>query len=436
MAKYRIYPIKSNTLIENTQINTGQNEVMELWYGRSGATRHLVQFDYSDYMTKYNQGLVPHITAATTTFVMYNVPEILEGSGNWGAVHASSVDIEVKVVQQSWDEGIGRDFIGLNKVSGFSNWYSATTTSNWAAPGGDFLYTAFSGHIDNSYDNFTGSVSSEIALWETFTGQNYGLAVVYSDAIEALTGATKSILKFHTEDTKTWKLPYIEIDWDNQITDQRDEIVPGTTKRLYLYTETNNVLTNANSVSSATVTVSGSSATTITTINNPMPGIYYVEYPCWSGYSSGETFEDVWSVQYEDGTAFVDVSQSGTLVSAQSLWDNSAFDSIDRDYTLSIPRMKREYNRDSYIFIGVNLMRKYTSTPIISKTLEYRLTLVDGNNRETIINWEGVSYTQNSNFILLDTSWLLRNMKYELTFRHTIDGSIMYFEDERQFKVI
>ena len=46
MGKYRIYPSKSNSIIEGKRINTGENEVMELWYGSSGIARHLVKVDF------------------------------------------------------------------------------------------------------------------------------------------------------------------------------------------------------------------------------------------------------------------------------------------------------------------------------------------------------------------------------------------------------
>ena len=435
MAKYRIYPNKSNTLIEdNPQINTGLNEVMELWYGKSGTTRHLIKFDYSDYMLKYDEGVVPHISAATTTFFMYNLPTILEDT-DAEAVHASSVDLVVKVVQQDWDEGTGRDFIGLNTISGYSNWYSATTANAWASPGGDFLYSAFTAHVDKTYDNFTGSVVNEVALWETFTGQNNGLAVMYTDAFESLTGASKSILKFFTKNTKTWKLPFIEIEWDNQVTDQRDEIIPGTTKRLYLYTEKNNTLTNAYNISGVTVTI-GTGSTVITDILNPMVGIYYVDYSCGSDEETGSTFTDVWSVQYESGSTYVDVSNSGTVASVSSEWDNSSFTTIDRKYSLSLPRIQREYFQGENLYLGVNMYRNYTSTLIVSKNMEYCLNIVDGNNRESIIFWDGVSYTQDRNFINIDTSWLLKGITYELVFRDTIDGSTFYFDETKKFKVI
>ena len=70
MGKFRIYSDKGNTLIENSQINTGKNEVAELWYGNDGIARYFVHFDFSDYNAKYLLNEVPHITATTATLNM------------------------------------------------------------------------------------------------------------------------------------------------------------------------------------------------------------------------------------------------------------------------------------------------------------------------------------------------------------------------------
>ena len=79
MGKYRIYPSKSNTLIEDSpNVNTGENEVMELWYGTSGLTRYLLQFDFDAYNASYALGYVPHATASTWTFHLENCYPIYE----------------------------------------------------------------------------------------------------------------------------------------------------------------------------------------------------------------------------------------------------------------------------------------------------------------------------------------------------------------------
>lgn len=438
MGKYRIYPTKSNTLIEGSRINTSNNEVMELWYGNEGLTRHIVRFTFDDYNREYLAGRVPHISAATAVFHMNNCYPIFEKDPYTSASSPTAADIEVKVVQQFWDVGSGYDFYGLDVVRDESNWYSATTTTPWAISGGDFLYTVFSGTVETGSLDFSGDVTDEIELWRAFTGSNFGFVVKYSEAYESLSGETKNVLKYFTENAKTrYKMPYIEFSWDNQVKDERDDLSAGTSKRLYLYLIKNGDLTNANSVSGATVSFSDSSTTgyTASTIHNPMPGVYYIILPYPSTGATGVVFTDYWYVQYESGQPYTTVVKSGSTVSLDNGWTTMMYSTLG-DYLISIPNMSHEYTQGERVFLTINALTKYTSTLNILKSMEYRVDLIDGNLRIPFIDWEGVSYTQNENFIVIDTSWLLTGYTYSLTFRYTVDGNLVQDSNERKFKVV
>lgn len=437
MGKYRLYPQKSNTLIEGSEINTGENEVMELWYGSEGVTKHLVQFDFSGYEEKYEQGLVPHITAATSVFHMTNCYPFLEKEPYFTSSIAASSIVVVKVVQQAWDSGIGHDFYGLETENGYSNWYCATTIANWAAGGGDYLYTIFSGAIDKGYENFSGTILDEIHLWETFTGSNHGLAIMFHEDYEALTGENQHILKFYTDNARTkYKMPYIEFNWDNQVTDQRNEVYAGSTKRLYLYLKRNGTFTDAYSISGVSIEYSDTGLTpfTTTSINNPMPGIYFVDFICDTGATVDTIYTDAWAVKYESGSSYVDISQSGSVIDAISVWDSSDSDVVNSStYTLTIPHLKSRYTRGDYLFVQVNALTNYTSTNNILKNMEYKLNLIDGNLDVPFTDWEPVSYSTSENFIMLDTDWLFSGYSYSLDFRYTIDGTLIHDHVKRKF---
>jgi len=441
MGRYRIYPLRDNTLLETSEINTGINEVMELWYGEDGVTRHFVKFNTEEYNEKYNLGLVPHITASTSTFHMFNcypTPELYDDSTTR---QANGVDLSVKMVQQNWAEGRGHDFIGLDTSEGISNWYCATTITSWAAPGGDFLYEVFSGYIDAGYEDFSGSVQNEIKLWDAFTGTDFGLAVKYTDPIEALTGDPKTVLKFYTRETNTYKIPYIQFDWDNQITDERDEVMSGTTKKLYFYLKNNGEFTNANSVSGVSLSFSDSAVThngfTGSSIYNPMPGIYYVNFDCPTATTASTVFTDSWTVQYEAGMDYQSVSQSGTVHQLSSAWDVSQSDVVSLvDYKIVTPTLKPRYEKGTRIFLEINNYIPFTNNKVIHKGMEYKIEIKDGYERFVMVDWGGVSYTQTDNFIMIETDWLIEDNLYVISFRHSEDGSTIYSKDEKEFRII
>lgn len=438
MAKYRIYPSKSNTLLEGSRINTSENEVTELWYGNEGIARYLVRFNFDAYNAEYAAGRAPHITAATATFHMENCYPIFERAPYTTATSPSAADIEVQVVQQFWDAGAGYDFYGTATVNDESNWYSATSTQPWAAAGGDFLYTVFSGTVEKGRLNFSGDVANEIELWNVFTGDNYGFVVKYAEAYEDLSGSTKTILKYFTENAKTkYKMPYIEMAWDDQVKDERDDVSPGTTKRLYLYCVLNGNLTNAVSVSSVTITYSTTAVTSssTTSISNPMPGVYYIELTYPTTGATGVTFTDTWRVQYSTGQPYTSVVKTGVTVPVSNGW-TTTIGATYSDYIINVPQMASAYPQGTRVYLEVQPVTRYTSTVNILKNMSYKIDLIDGQMRIPFVDWEPVSYSHDENFVTFDTSWMHVGYQYALSFRYTVDGTTVYTPHERKFRIV
>jgi hypothetical protein len=447
MSTYRIHPNKSNTIIESTDQNTGNNEVMELWYGNKGISRHLVQFDFTAYNAAYALGHVPHITATTASFHLTPCTPILEDSEYYTSIQAKSFDLEVKIMQSAWDAGTGYDFIGIDKEDGFSNWYSATTLNPWAAEGGDFLYTAFSGHSDLGDETFSGAVIDEIELWETFTGNNHGFCVKFTDGYEELSGSVRNISKYYTQHTNfQYNQPYIELSWEDQVTDQRDELGYGLDKRIYFYLKRDGQFTSANSVSGVSINYASDQFTdvAITGIVEQFPGIYYVEQT-WPTYAipdaSGETFTDTWDIQFNAGDPFVSVALSGSLASDLGQWTYGQTDILYFDgYSLGVPNLKEEYKLGDIIHLDVTVYQTYTSTRSVLKNLEYRIYLINGTDETnvTMVDWSPVNYSSDINWIQLNTAWLHVDYKYEIEFRYGIDNTMLSktSDDKFEFKVV
>lgn len=217
MGTYRIYPSKSNSILEDSPtINTGLNEVSELWYGLDGISRHLIKFSFSGYNEQYGLGNVPHISGTTATFKLFPCYPTYELDNDSDVEVADSFDLEIVVMDRDWDEGVGHDFIGLNKTVGFSCWNSASTLVEWTTPGGDYSDQVFSGHVNYANEVISLDSAPGDVFWDTVTGTNNGYMVKFTDDFEALTTSLKSVAKFYTEKTNTYSLPYIELEWTNE----------------------------------------------------------------------------------------------------------------------------------------------------------------------------------------------------------------------------
>lgn len=442
MGHFRIHLDKNAGILEDyPTINTGENEVAELWYGNYGISRFLFRFNYADYITEFTAGRVPHFSAATVNINLFNCSPIFEDEDlAIGTRRATSTVIVCNKVDTDWDEGIGHDYTGLETEAGFACWYSAKTATEWTSSGGDYSTEIKRISLDKGNENFSGSVSGTDLLWAQATGTNYGFILRFEDAYEVLSGENKTITKFFTRHTNTAFQPYLDVQWDNQITDQSGEIYPGTTKKLYLQTKKNGTFANVNSVSAVTIAFSNSGLThtgfVASAITNPIPGFYCISFDCPTGATEGTIVSGTWYTQYESGMTHSAITMVYTAHSLSSAWDQSG-DIDPIVYWLSIPDLQDEYVAGSRLYLDVNARVPYTNTETILKTLEYKIDIdSSGNDLEPYIDWEGVSYTTDSNFVSIDTSWFETGYTYYLKFRYSTDGNYIYDYDKRTFKVV
>jgi len=447
MGTYRIYPDKSNTLMENRNTNTGENEVMELWYGEEGITRHLIKFDIDGYKALYQQGFVPHVTATTVTFNMKNCYPIFERGNYADAVPATSTDIEVRAMTTDWDSGIGYDFRAPGRVDGYSNWYSSTTLVAWSAHGGDYSGVMCTQTFDKGNEDISCTVSDTSILEEAFTGENNGMIIKFTDAVEALTGETQSILKFFTENAPTtYYSPYIELTWDtDQIQDQRDELSYNLTRRLYLYTRYYDQFAAPADISGVTIEYVHPSYTDefypASSIITQYPGVYYIEYTGPAAEAGDSTFTDTWHVQFEVGNGWTDVIQDGDLEAGAAQWNTGQTDVLQSvEYNIHMPNLADHYHIGDIIYLDVQVYEPYitsTDSRVVLKNMEYKIRLLDGMSSQIVVDWSNVSYTQDINGFSLSTSWMQAGYDYDIEFRYSVNGAVSKTaEDTFKFRII
>jgi hypothetical protein len=425
--KFRLYPSKDASIIEGKRTNTGKNQVGEIWYGRNGIARHLIKFDESKWVEKVASGHVTgNLEDVSCTLNLFNCFPIFEGIFVENERSAQSADIEVMEMTSFWDEGVGHSFVGLTE-DGFCNWYSATSNEAWLSHGGDFSFPElFTYHVDRGNENIVGDVTDAFTGW--VADENYGVMIKFTDDYEDRSGDTKTIFKFHNKETNTYLLPYVEINWDGQIRDGRNEVIHGTTKRLYFYAKRSGAFTDIEDIDSVEVDMLDYSGGVIDTLEftgdsivKQYPGIYHVSYPCPVKPDPEETytFRDTWSVQLEEGASYIDIVQDGECLPTSSVWNVSQSSVTDKKvYRLDIPNIKNEYKLGDILFLPVRATREYTNIVDVMTMLEYRVILVDGTKEFTMVNWEDLSYTNEENLLILDTSWFIQNNLYKIEFRN------------------
>lgn len=438
MGRFRVYANKNNTIIENSDVNTGLNEVSELWYGDSGISRLLMKYDIDSYMNRYFDGNVPSLLSADTLSVLYSPIPIYSSE----TFQATSFDIQCYLMEEDWDEGVGYDFIGLNTEDGYSNWYSATTISAWTTNGAtDQNILLSSQHFDSGDEPYSASISSNVsALWAQFTGDNFGVIFKYHDDYEALSSETKKIKEFYTRHTHTYYIPYLQVDWDDRVQYDANNFVVGQSNRLYILFSNSGRLTDPYSVINLKLdyidVFSQLTSHTLTGIVKQQTGIYYVDYD-FSDCGFGTDIDLTWRVKYYDNYAYTDVVKTGRTANITDIW-NSDTSLIDiKKYAFSIPNLKEKYYVGEVDYLEI-LVREFWEfeTYISAKNLEYSIYLVDGNMEFIMEDWTGVSYYNDQNFIKLDTIWYIPNHKYRIKFRLLNDSSQRIAIYNKDFKVL
>ena len=143
----RTYIDKNNTIVKNTETNTGRNEIAELYYGGNPTStqysRHLLYFDVTDLQSKYNSGELGDLSNVKHVLKMTNTSsfdkDLLGQKATNGYQRASSFDLTLFRVNKEWDEGVGYDYNKITStdddtisyIDGASNWLFATSSTNW-----------------------------------------------------------------------------------------------------------------------------------------------------------------------------------------------------------------------------------------------------------------------------------------------------------------
>ena len=278
-----------------TGSNAGLADVVETFsiYGRQQASssanvgsqelsRILIKFPVGSITGDRNSGILPASGSVKFYLRMFN------------AQHSKTVPRDYKLVvqpvSQSWQEGEGLDLENYKDVTDGnpgSNWLSASNSSAWTAPGGDYLTNSASLMYEQSFS--TGIEDLEINItplvekWIAGTTQNYGVGVFLSSSYEAyfsgsdgensgsvlnnLEGAKKSYYtkRFFARGTQYFfKKPLIEARWDSSKRDQRSDFYFSSSlapagenlNTLYIYNFIRGKLTNIPSIGTGKICVS------------------------------------------------------------------------------------------------------------------------------------------------------------------------------------
>jgi hypothetical protein len=470
MGIFRIYPSKSNTIASGyyKRYNSGQNAVTELWYGggggdsslekRNSISRFIVYFDLEDLQNKFLAKDINENNVVSYKLKMTNTAprdKVLEREFEFDVLEkqiAASYDLICFPINKDWDEGRGYDMvkdfyvakqIGNPYLTGYSNWDSATLMNSWDEPGIYNNPTASTAvtyyatqHFDIGNENIEMDITPIVNNWLSGGSSNFGVAVAFRRDYELLSTDTRYVASFFTEKTNTAFKPYLEVKYNQSYVDDRLSVSNNRPCKLFLYTFSGN--NSANFFSSSTVTIKNSSNVDVYTGLTPVQverGVYYVEV--WmSGASKGQQFKDIWNgVTFNPGYDQQDITQT-FVVQDNYYLSNAPQVNHYSIVTYGLENGGTVWNNESirvYCDLRVNFSTNVPKTPY---DLQYRLIM---NNQIECIPWTSINQAVmnkcQSNYFVLETSWLLENQTYEIQFKINELGTSRIAPEKIKFKV-
>lgn len=437
----RTYIDKDNTIISNSNLNTGRNPIAEIYYGGEGSqnqfTRHIFHFDVTKLKEQYNLGNLGDLSQVTHTLNMTNTSAFdtdLIGKKNADKKQrCCSFDLILFRVTEDWDEGVGFNYncddcsLCSPDCDAFgyspSNWYDRKGIDTWNIPG---IYSGSSSgitittqHFDFGNENISMDMTSVVNDLITGTTNNYGFGIAFPSNVELLQTPEYSYVGFFTKQTQTYFEPFVETKYNDIIDDDRAKFYLDKENHLCLYVNLGNKPTNLDNL--PTVDIYDENDNLYTSISSSgvtqvMEGVYCVNLSIpSSGYTDCVTFTDVWKNININGKSRPNISLEFPLLNDESYYNLGTNEYLPTDYVFTVYGVKRDerIKRGDFrkMIVSSRVPFSVSQTEIIND-LYYRLYIKEGNSEITIIDWDSINKAYNHNFFLLDTSWMIPNTYY------------------------
>lgn len=450
----KTYLDKVNTIVEESDINTGFNPIGELIYGAI-TTRMLIHFDTNKIKKELDKnGIVDysnvkHVLKITNcgiieTKQLYRTEDSIWGNGV--KLRASSFDLIFFLVPQEWDGGKGFDYslnffnqgcfnVHSNNIdfdasklvsSDGCNWYQARNGYDWDEKGIyenitlSREYDKFSSnensiiiarqHFDVGNENINVDISDTVNKFLNGELNNYGLGIAFTPMTELNVGDDENYVGFFTHKTNTFFEPFVETTYENAILDDRSNFVLNKNNKLYLYCNIGGYLTNLDEL--PTCTIEGAQMP----VKQASEGVYYIDLLLSSkDYEPNTMLYDVWGNIKYNGVVLDDVELDFVTKTDKGYFNigNNVETYKNFEPLLCGIKYDEKILRGDKRKISVISKNEYSRNKAsLVDNLKYRLYVKDGEREITVINFHNVNRTLNENYFIIDTSMLIPNRYY------------------------
>lgn len=481
MGHIRAYSEKDTSITDSSlSSNNGRNPILEVWnkYNQTLAvkewSRVLIKFPLSDIKSKIEEGLAPDPRLDDNVSLFINMKDVLHAEKV-----ASDFDIWVLPLTASWIEGRGLDSDSyLNQEEANALW--ATKSLLWTdydggASGGDVILGAHNKtwdiagtqYFENGAEDLRINITSYFVDYLEGISADHGFMIRMSDSQEAKSadeavaaGVNVNTItadwfskKFYSRETNTTNAPFVSLEWDSSIKDDRDMLPISSTGSLFYYNFDRGQLKDLDGVGKfpgfVTLSADGELIEPANlTASRVAKGVYELEIGTAHTDTINETITGI-NIALSGSSIFSDSwtisSQSEALVTTKTFNFNieqisdeaSDYYEISK-YPIRLPNLRSMYEKGTKNRIKVFIKDISTNLQSITGlsnslnsficsdgTFEIREKITD----KIEITPSQLSYDKNSNYFYLDTDNLYRGVDYKIVFKINVRGETFYYDE-------
>ena len=480
MSIHRSYFKKNNTIVENSDVNTGRNPVTQLFYGGKGGNGHsrfIFDLDLSDLSKKITSCCVEAETLThklkmtnTSNFddTLINNSPLMDGTRR-----ATSFTLQLfKVTDQvpNWSEGVGYDYqvphiaiepeYNTTQSNRPSNWTHADTLTQWlnsgtydnSQPQSPTNYTVLAtqrfDHGDENIEFSNAALDIEINnRLQSPLAYNVVYGISFIPNLENINGTTESYsVGFFSRHTQTFFEPFLESTINNAsnplepdaIIDDRASFNLNVLNRLFLYlydSDGNPICLDYPpkvEIRDCDDSVVGAVSSMKLTC-----GVYYIDYSLSViQQNTPVQYTDTWIKLRVNGVPLPNVTNEFIIYDEAYTVGTTTVEPKIYGYSVSGIKEDEKITGGDIRKIYVSAREPYTTNRLVLvNNIQYRLYVREGNTQIDVIPWTMVNMTFTDNYFLLDTSWMIPN-EYYIDVKATSNQQVDTYSKVIKFQII
>lgn len=265
------------------------------------------------------------------------------------------------------------------------------------------------------------------------TGVNHGLCLAFAPNFENRERDFEQYVGFVDDNTNTFFHPYVEVDYQNYINDDRESFTLGRKNKLFLYTFDDGEPVNLDKI--PTCEVEG----TLADVKQVSKGVYCAEIDTnGMNLEPAAIYYDKWSEIALNDRPVDDVELEFSTRPASRKFKVGSDSSVKNTMVPSIYGIDdfENLHQGEVREVTVDFRKEYeTEKKYLIDSAEYRLYVKDGNREVTVIDYQPVEKAFLNNFFIVYTEDLIPNTYY-IDIKVKMGRETRYFKQAIRFKVV